>query len=102
LVVGLDERHPLSVILAVKSIVILLMLVVIVGFTVGTVARNHLLDSIATTKLASAYPYMSCSVDKMSMEHTSTGSLPSIRLFNSIGLYEDATPLVAIGTNSNA
>jgi hypothetical protein len=75
LVVGLDERHPLSVILTVKSIAISLIIVVIVGFTVGTVARNHLLGSFATTKLASAYPYMACSVDKMNMEHTSTGSI---------------------------
>lgn len=97
---GLD-RHPLTVILTVKSMVISLMLVVIVGFTVGTVARNYLLDSIAMTRLASAHPYTSRSVDEiMSMDHTST-SLPSIRLFNSNGLFEDATPLVTIGTNSN-
>ena len=104
-----DIMHPSTVILTAKSMVISLILVVIVGFVVGTVARNHLLNSIAaTTRLASAYPYSSCSVDEMSsMElHTSTStsssSLPSIRLFNSNDLYEEATPLVTIGTSSNA
>ena len=102
-----DDMHPSTVILTAKSMVISLMLVVIVGFAVGTVARNRLLNSIAaTTRPASgACPYSSsCSVVEgmSSMEHaTSTSSLPSIRLFNSNGLYEEATPLVTIGTNGN-
>ena len=99
---GMDERHPLCIILTVKSIVFSLLLVVIVGFTVGTVARNLLLESSIATTTTSAYhyPYMPCPVDERS---TSTGSsLSSIRLFHSSnGLY-DAKPLVTIGTNSNA
>ena len=83
--VGLDEeRPPLSIILTVKGIVISLVLVVILGFMVGTVARNHpLLDSSSATTKHATYPYSSYSADDRSMEQTTSPQLrPSIQLVN--------------------
>lgn len=83
--VGLDEeRPPLSIILTVKGIVISLVIVVILGFMVGTVARNHpLLDSSSATTKHAAYPYKSYSADDRSMEQTTSPQLrPSIQLVN--------------------
>ena len=79
-----EERPPLSIILTVKGIVISLVLVVILGFMVGTVARNHpLLDSSSATTKHAAYPYSSYSADDRSMEQTTSPPLrPSIQSVN--------------------